>query len=158
MSSYNLAGEMHRLVTLIAFVCLFTVMCHFKCFLNCLHKRKKSHDGYICRPFLHRVSSNHQPDKRQSHIGRICSTVRFQMCPQIECMGRGIVTFFTVCFQMCPQIACIRGCIVTLVASIRLFSSVCFQMCSQMACLGGCIVTLVAFVWLFSSVRFQMCP
>ena len=57
---------------------------------------------------------------------------------------------------MCPQAACIRGCKVTLVAFVWLFSTVRFQMRLQTACLRRCIVTLVAFVWLFCTVCFQM--
>ena len=53
---------------------------------------------------------------------------------------------------MCLQSACIRGCIVTLVAFVRLFFSVRFQMCSQITCMRRGIVTLVAFVWHFSTV------
>ena len=59
---------------------------------------------------------------------------------------------------MCPQSACMRGCKVTLVAFVWLFSAVCFQMCPQIACIWGCIVTLVAFVRLYPTVCFQMCP
>ena len=44
-------------------------------------------------------------------------------------------------FQMCPQITCLRGCIVTLVAFVWLFSTVRFQMSLQIACLRGCKVT-----------------
>ena len=51
-----------------------------------------------------------------------------------------------------------KGCVISLVAFVRLFSSVCFQMSDQFACFRGCIVTLNAFVWLFSSVHYQMCP
>ena len=57
---------------------------------------------------------------------------------------------------MGPQSTCIRGCKVTLIAFVWLFSTVFFQMSHQMAWLRGCIITLVAFVWLFSSVCFQM--
>ena len=55
---------------------------------------------------------------------------------------------------MPPQIACPRESIVTLVASIWLFSTVCFQMIPQIACWLGFKVALVAFVWLslFSNV------
>ena len=48
---------------------------------------------------------------------------------------------------MCLQRACIRGCKVTLVALVWLFSTVRFQMCPQMLCIGRCIVTLVAFIY-----------
>ena len=49
---------------------------------------------------------------------------------------------------MCPQTACIRGCKVTLVAFVCLFSTVRFQMSPQIACMGRCIITLIAFMWL----------
>ena len=65
----------------------------------------------------------------QNHTGCISSTVRFQMCPQMACLGRGIVTlvafvrlFSTVCFEMSPQMASLRRGIVILVAFVRLFS------------------------------------
>ena len=57
---------------------------------------------------------------------------------------------------MSPQISCTRGCIVTLIAFVWLFSTVCFQMRSQVACIRRWIVTLIAFAWLFSNVHFQM--
>ena len=44
----------------------------------------------------------------------------------------------TVCFQMGPQMACMSGCIITLVASVWLFSTLHFQMCPQIACLNRC--------------------
>ena len=85
--------------------------------------------------------------------------------PQMVCPWGCIVTlvasirlFSTVCFQMCPQIACPGGCKVTLVAFVRLFATVPFQMFPQIACMKRGIVTLDAFVWLFSTVCFQMCP
>ena len=52
---------------------------------------------------------------------------------------------------------CLRGCIITQVAFVWLFSTVRFQMCLQMAWLRWCIITQVAFVRFFSIVRFQMC-
>ena len=104
-----------------------------------------------------------------SHLVQFVSifstAVCFQMSPQIACIRGCIVTlvafvwlFSTVRHQMFLQIGCLRGCIITLVAFVWLFSTVRLQMCSQMACLRRCKVTLVAFVWLFSTVRFQMCP
>ena len=85
-----------------------------------------------------------------------------------------LFAFSPMCFfQLFPQIACQRGCIVTLVAFVWLFSTVCFQMFPQIVCTRGCIVTLqcdyasscaddlnalVAFVWLFSTVCSQMFP
>ena len=59
---------------------------------------------------------------------------------------------------MCPQNICPRGCKVTLVAFVWLFSTVCCQMSPQIAYPRRCIVTLVAFVGLFPTVHFQMCP
>ena len=47
-----------------------------------------------------------------------------------------LVYFFPiVSCQMCPQRTWLRGCKVTLVAFVWLFSSVYFQMCHQIACL-----------------------
>ena len=40
-----------------------------------------------------------------------------------------------VCFQVSPQIAYPVGCVVTLVAFVRLFSTVRFQMSHQITCL-----------------------
>ena len=59
---------------------------------------------------------------------------------------------------MCNQCAFIRGCIVTLVAFVRLFSTVSFQMGPQFTCIGSCKVTLVAFVCLLTTMCFQMWP
>ena len=56
------------------------------------------------------------------------------------------------------QLACLRGCVVTLVAFVFLFSTVRFQMHPQIACPGRCKVTLVAFFRLFPTVYFQMRP
>ena len=52
---------------------------------------------------------------------------------------------------MSPQTVCPRGCIITLVAFVWLFSTVFIKMVPQSACPNGCIVTLVAFVRLFST-------
>ena len=57
---------------------------------------------------------------------------------------------------MSSQIIYTRGCIVTLVAFVWLFSTVCFHMFPQTICPRGCIVTLVAFVWPLPIVCFQM--
>ena len=46
-----------------------------------------------------------------------------------------IIAVSTVCFQMSPQVVSPRGCIITLVAFICLFSTVHFQMCPEIACL-----------------------
>ena len=93
------------------------------------------------------------------------SAVCFKMCPQSTCIRGCKITlvalvwlFSTVGFQMSPQIACLWRCKVTLVAFVWFFSTVCFQMSPQFACPRGCIVTLVAFVWFFSTVGFQMGP
>ena len=44
----------------------------------------------------------------------------------------------TVSFQMCSQMACLGGCI-ALHTHIRFFPTLSSQMCSQITCLGGCI-------------------
>ena len=59
---------------------------------------------------------------------------------------------------MCTQCEFTRGCIVTLVAFVRLFSTVSFQMGPQFTRIRRCKVTLVAFVCLLTTVCFQMCP
>ena len=46
---------------------------------------------------------------------------------------------------MFPQIVCLRGCIVTLVAFVGLFSTVYFQMCPQITCPRGCMACLACF-------------
>ena len=86
------------------------------------------------------------------------------MCLQTACQRGCIVTlvtlvwlFSTVYFQMCLQGACIEGCIVTLVAFVWLFSTVCLQMHSQIAWIGWCIVTQFAFISNFSTVWFHVC-
>ena len=61
--------------------------------------------------------------------------------------GWWIWLFSTVHFQMCPQMMCIWRSIVTLVAFVWLFSRMCFQMCLQIAPPRGGIFTLVAFIW-----------
>ena len=63
----------------------------------------------------------------------------------------------TVCFQMSKQSAFIRGCIITLIAPVQLFSTMRFQMFPQMACLKECGHTNYTF-WLFSTVCSQMNP
>ena len=50
---------------------------------------------------------------------------------------------------MCPQIACLKGCKITLVAFVGLFSTMGFLMSPQRTWIR---VTLVAFFWLFSTV------
>ena len=70
------------------------------------------------------VSSKNFGQSRQSYIGCTCSSVCFQMSPQIACLRKGKVTlvafvrrFSTVRFQMFPQIACMRRGIVILSGS-----------------------------------------
>ena len=60
-----------------------------------------------------------------------------------------VCLFSTVLLQMCPQIACRIGGKVTQAAFVCLFSTMCSQMCPQIACLMGCKITEVAFVCLF---------
>ena len=50
-----------------------------------------------------------------------------------------------------------RGCIVTLVAFVWLFSTVCFHMSFECPCMRWYIVTLVAFVW-FNDIDIQDFP
>ena len=85
----------------IGFICLTFFRCEFSnVSSNCLPEKRHSCICCICLTFLHCVLSNVSSKsldlKRQSHIiGCICSnfsTVRFQMCPQIACLRRGIVT------------------------------------------------------------------
>ena len=73
-----------------------------------------------------------------SHIGCICMT--FPHC------------VFSNVSSNCQ----LRGCIVTLVALVWLFSTVRFQMFPQRDSLDWCKVTLVALVWIFSTVCFKM--
>ena len=51
-----------------------------------------------------------------------------------------------------------KGCKITLVTLVKLFSTVSFEMCPQIACMGRCIFTLAAFVWFFSTMSLQMNP
>ena len=124
-----------------AFVCLFSTI-HFLMFLQCTCKRWCI-ITLVTFVWLHCVSSNVSSNgvhrQLHSYIGCIC------------------VIFSIVCFQMCPQIACLWRSIVTLVAFL-LFFNVLFQMCPQTVCPRWSIVTLVAFVWFFSAMYFQMCP
>ena len=66
------------------------------------------------------VFSNHLPERWHSRIGNIC-------LPFFHCVFSNVASNHLP--QVCPQMACLRGCIVTLVAFVRLFSIVCFQMC-----------------------------
>ena len=81
-------------------ICLIFLHCGFlNAPSNCLHERMHNRIGCICLTFLHcafsNVFSNGLPEKRHSHIGYIFllfATVRFQMCSQIACAKRSIVT------------------------------------------------------------------
>ena len=99
------------------------------------------------------------------------STVYFQMCFQSSCIGGCKVTlvasiwfFSTVYLQMLPQMICPRGCKITFIACVGLFSTVHFQMFPQIACNRRGIFTLAAFFlkyWhhlLFSSGFFLLHP
>ena len=156
------------IVTLVAFVWLFSTMClNFLCcvFSNCLPERIYNHIGCACFTF---------------------STMCFQMCRQIACM-RGCKTTLVALFYFSStvslQMACPGGCIITMVAFAWLFShcvflnvpsnclherrlnhngsiflffsTMCFQMHHQIAskreciCYTGCIcVTFLC--WVFS--------
>ena len=78
--------------------------------------------------------------------------------------------FSAVCFQMCPQMTCLKRGIITLVAFVQLFPFVHFKMYLQINCPIGCIVTLVAclpprgpglvsenYVALFPEIQFNKC-
>ena len=101
------------------------------------------------------------------------------MCPRSPYKVAFVWLFPAVCFQMCPQIACLRRGIITLVAFVWLFSAMCFQMaclrwgkvtlilaflhCVFLSVYSNCVSVrmqshLVTFVWLFSTVCFQMSP
>ena len=84
--------------------------------------------------------------------------IQFVLSNVSLCYINSIIASFclisTVCFQMCPQIVCPGRSIVTLVAFVWLFSNVCFRMSPQSDCMWGCKVTLVAFVKLFSTVAY----
>ena len=67
------------------------------------------------------------------------------------------LAFLQCASSMYPQLACLRGCKITQVAFVWLFSTVHFQMPLQMTGFDGCKVTLVAFV-IFFSMGFQMRP
>ena len=64
-----------------------------------------------------------------------------------------------ICLSLSPicvvKCICPRGCIITLVAVVWLFSHVCLQMFAQTACRRGYINTMVAFIGLFSTVGSQ---
>ena len=64
--------------------------------------------------------------------------------------------FSTMHYQMCFQMTSIRGCVFALVAFVLFFYAVCFQMNPQMACIRKCIFTLLAFIWFHAiSCRFH---
>ena len=81
-------------------ICLTFLRCAFEM----SPEKMQSDIGHIYSTFLHcafsNVSSNCLSEMMQNHIGCIC------------------LTFSTVSFQMCPQMACLRRCIVTLVALV----------------------------------------
>ena len=62
-----------------------TDQCLVVCLLN-LAQSKQSHTGCICLTFPHCAFSD------VSSFVRLFSTVRYQMCPQMDCLRRGIVT------------------------------------------------------------------
>ena len=89
----------------------------------------------------------------------------FQMSTQITCPRGCIITlvaflclFSTVHFQICPQIVCLKGFIITLAAFVRLFPNMCFQMSTQRSWIRASKLTLVAFFLLFASVRLRINP
>ena len=66
------------LVTLVAFVWLFFIVCVSNVFSNYLPGRMHSHNGCICLVFLHcvfsNVSSNCLPEMMHTHTGCTCLT------------------------------------------------------------------------------------
>ena len=66
-------------------------------------------------------------------------------------------TFLQYLFQMCPQMAWPRGCKVTQVAFVRLFSIVLFQRSPQIACPREGIFALVAFFCISPLHRSGLC-
>ena len=94
------------IVTLAAFVWLFSTVCFQMCpQIACLKGCKATLVAFVW----------------------LFSTVCLQMCPQMACLRGCIITlvafvwlFSTVCFQMCPQMASIKGCIATLIAFVWL--------------------------------------
>ena len=93
------------ILTLVAFVQLFSAVCFQMCPLSpCIIGCKFALVAFV----------------------RLFSTVRFHMCLQIPCLNRckfALVAFVwlfsTVPFQMSPQIICLGRAIVTLVAFVR---------------------------------------
>ena len=90
------------IVTLVAFVRLFSTVCFQMC------------PQFVCPRWC---------EVTLVAFVLIFPTVRFQMCPQMASLNGCKVTlvafvwlFSTVRFQMCPQMACIGRCIFTLVA------------------------------------------
>ena len=78
-------------------------------------------------------------------LGNLYSTKHVFSCVPSD--GReGRMHGNTECFQMCPQIACLKGCKITLVASVELFSTMGFLMSPQRTWNRAAEVTLVAFV------------
>ena len=102
----------------------FSPLCIFKCLLKLSAQKDANSHWLQLFDFSSRcIFKCFLPERMQSHI--------------------------SVCFQMCPQVVCMWRCIVTLVALVGLFSNVRFQMSPQIACMRRSIVTLVvAFVWL----------
>ena len=112
---------------------------------------------------LSNVSYNPMPERM--NIARtatlvnffLLSAVCFLKCPQIACPIRYLITLVaviplfssTVCCQMPVQPNCIRGCKITFVAFVCLFSTVCLHISPQMACPWRCQIMVNAFVWLF---------
>ena len=141
--SPQMANSRGCIVTLVAFICFVsTLWALCFCILD-VSWHAQSHWLHLFG-FLHcrfsNVSTKCLYKRMYSYIGCI-------FCP-----------FSTVCFQMFPQIVCQRGCVVSLVAYVRLFSTLYYQMSSQPTCLRRWNVTLIASVCLFSNVYFQIGP
>ena len=106
----------------------------------------------------------------RNYTDSICLTFLhcvFQMFSQVACLCRSedvkshwlhLFDFSPLCvFKWVFTLPNTRGCIITLVTFVGLFSSMYFQMSPEIAFTRGFVTTLIALVWLFSTVRFQMC-
>ena len=125
-SNVSSNGLPERMQSHIGCICLTFPHCVFSYVSsNGVHKRMHNHTGCICWTFLHcvfsNVSSNCLPERMQSHIGCICLT--FLHCAfsnvSLKHLGQSMPRLCSaVHFQMCSQIVCPRRCIVTLVAFV----------------------------------------
>ena len=119
-------GSLGRcIVTLVAFVWLFSAVCFQMCLqIACVIRRIITFVAFVC----------------------FFSAVCYQMSPQIICLRTCVITlatffwlFSAVCFQMSPQIVCPSGRKATLVALV--FPLTCF--CHS----HGSFCFIIVFIW-----------